>query len=548
MRLTVFNIVALIVVLLPLHASAEPPNCERIPGAMPLFEHNTGEASVIPEEASEATPSRNEANEETRPNGLRAWIERLTGLTSVSDRIVGGRRVCEGDWPYLAAMRRAEGTSTGYFCGATAISADWVVTAAHCVNGTRLNARGGWSSPGTGPIQIVLGSTDLSAESDADIYTAIDVKLHPDYQPYTAQNGEPERNDIALIKLDRPWAGPTASLSAHISSDADAASGRAFTAGFGVTRDPSELSRRGDPRQRFQHRDAAGTFLAGSQYMLQTMVPLVDVDRCEAALGPYDERIKVCAGFQHGGRDACQGDSGGPLVTLTATGEPYLIGVVSYGWGCAQANVFGVYTRVSAYHDWIKSIVPEAQFTDAAPESDVQRLRAVHDGLMQRLAGAPVALELTLLTGPDFIEGDLLEFRIDSDTAGELLVIDISAGGKVTQLFPNPFMASGQSARIGAGASVTLPSRAYGAFRMPARADPPGEGRLVAFLLPSDIPLPNALRPSAEDGLATKTDSSAYIIHLLDLIDTYATQTSPSGATHVKPGWGAASASYTIRK
>ena len=83
-------------------------------------------------------------------------------------------------------------------------------------------------------------------------------------------------------------------------------------------------------------------------------MPLVTQQECNRAYrGSITDRM-ICAGFKTGGKDACGGDSGGPLLSVDEEGIFSVIGVVSWGEGCARPNKYGVYARVSAVADWIE--------------------------------------------------------------------------------------------------------------------------------------------------------------------------------------------------
>ena len=94
-------------------------------------------------------------------------------------------------------------------------------------------------------------------------------------------------------------------------------------------------------------------------------LPILSNAECEAEFlrSGHWEQIPdhfLCAGYSDGRKDTCEGDSGGPLVVVEDDQDRYqLAGILSWGIGCSEAHQPGVYTRVSKFLPWIRSVIRE---------------------------------------------------------------------------------------------------------------------------------------------------------------------------------------------
>jgi len=237
----------------------------------------------------------------------------LTSLAAndISTKIVGGVPAQVGEFPSIASL---QGSSGGHFCGGSLIKRNWVLTAAHCVQGS-------------GPKKIYIGAHNQKNLKDAELFQVEKIVAHPQY------NSQNTDYDFALIRL----AGNSSFAPVKINTteiDIAAESVMATTAGWGVTKENS---------------------WSLPAILQKVDVPLVTAQECSKGYpGAITDRM-ICAGYPQGGKDACQGDSGGPLYVKTAEGETVLAGVVSWGEGCARANRYGVYSKVNNVADWIEN-------------------------------------------------------------------------------------------------------------------------------------------------------------------------------------------------
>ncbi|WP_033437671.1 S1 family peptidase [Saccharothrix sp. NRRL B-16314] len=221
-----------------------------------------------------------------------------------ADAIVGGREAPPEPW--AVALFDAAGN---FFCGGALIGPDKVVTAAHCVvEQTAIGPRDRLPAD----VTAVAGRADLDSRAGRAARVAA-VWRHPEFTEVSAGH------DVATLTLADP-------LPYRPIPIADAAPGPATVYGWGRT----------------------GELEAPSRKLHEVDVPIRADAECAADVPDYRPGGMLCAGYPEGGKDACAGDSGGPL---TVGGE--LVGVVSYGRGCARPDQPGVYTRLSRYLDRI---------------------------------------------------------------------------------------------------------------------------------------------------------------------------------------------------
>ncbi|XP_040902186.1 transmembrane protease serine 4a isoform X2 [Toxotes jaculatrix] len=238
------------------------------------------------------------------------------GQVGSQDRIVGGTDALIEDWPWQVSLQQG-GSHT---CGGSLVSPRWVVTAAHCFTGSKKELSR-W--------RVVSGRTYMGSLGG----TCVDrIIVNGDYNP--------SRNDydIALMRLCSPIT-------------------------VGVARKPVCL-----PPKAFGLAAGASMTVTGWGYLEENgnvspslqkaTIPLIDQAVCSSptVYGSAITQRMICAGFLQGKVDACQGDSGGPLVHFTSS-TWHLVGVVSWGVGCARERRPGVYCNVEEMLNWINTVI-----------------------------------------------------------------------------------------------------------------------------------------------------------------------------------------------
>jgi hypothetical protein len=225
--------------------------------------------------------------------------------------------------------------------------------------------------------------------------------------------------------------------------------------------------------------------LAGSAHLMQATMPVVDAPRCALAFPQHEASTQVCAGFDDGGVESCQADVGGPLVALDSYGEAYQVGISSYGFGCGRTGKYGVYTRVSAFANWIAAYVPQAILAPRTEEPDAAAAGDALDALIDALAPANGRVSVVMQPNDAYQLGQPLAYDITPSVGGLLLVLELGETGQVVEIYPNKLAERLMDPSLPAGATLRFPDAA---FPFGFCASPPEKARILAVIVPESFP------------------------------------------------------------
>ncbi|XP_023013492.1 serine protease P38 [Leptinotarsa decemlineata] len=236
-------------------------------------------------------------------------------------RIIGGDEAVPHAFPYQVGLL----INNRALCGASLISENYVLTAAHCATEIYNNN-----------VEVILGAHNITANETSQVrIKGTDIIIHENYD-YTSF-----QNDIALIRLASP--APLNDVIKTVALPSRRDRGKTYlnqettSIGWGLTEDKHNPTLK----------DITSTLRVVN-------VTVMDLDECaddyndEETGVVYVSEVNICTtGYKNKG--TCNGDSGGPLLYKSKQ-----IGIVSIGSTLCEMCSPSVFTKVAWFLDWIE--------------------------------------------------------------------------------------------------------------------------------------------------------------------------------------------------
>jgi len=231
---------------------------------------------------------------------------------ALDGRIVGGITTDIKNYPYQVSVR-LDTYILLHICGGSIYGPKVILTAAHCIKGRFPSY-----------IRVVAGSNTINDDTELG-YRVIKLIPHPGYSKTTHEN------DIGLIILTEPLIYSNVIRPISLANTYPVVGSKGIVTGWGKNDELAETL---------------------TNLLQEVDVEIIDNGECNMKYSVNNKAITeqmLCAGSEDGGKDSCQGDSGGPL---SVNGQ--LVGIVSWGVGCARKEFPGVYASIPYHNEWIK--------------------------------------------------------------------------------------------------------------------------------------------------------------------------------------------------